>query len=466
MKESQQLPPSARRRFKPYPAYEDSGVEWLGEVPAHWSAVAFRRLIGRIEQGWSPVAEDRLASLDEWAVIKLSAVNKGRFLPDEHKALPADLAPDTRYEIREGDFLLTRANTPDLVGDACVARGVRPKLMLCDLVYRLQLRDDRLSPTFLAYWLVSRVGRYQIEVDARGASQSMVKVSQGHIRAWTLVMPPFEEQRAIATFLDRETARIDALVAKKERLIELFQEESSALITRTVTKGLDPNVSLKDSGIELLEKIPAHWETMQLGQAMQKVMDFRGRTPLKLGMQWGGDILAISAINVRDGHIDLSRGVNYGSEDLHDRWMTLGPTLKGDVVFTTEAPLGNAAVIQDDGRYILSQRVVLFRANPGQVHAEYLLLLLRSSAFLQGVESQATGSTAEGIKRKHLLATPVWLPPLEEQSTIVALVHARVSEIAELQAEIQRAISLLQEFRTALISAAVTGKIDVREEVA
>jgi hypothetical protein len=127
---------------------KDSGVEWLGEIPAHWEVQAAGRLINGIEQGWSPVAEDRQAGPDEWAVIRLSAVAKGVFRPSEHKALPPDLSPDTRYEIRDGDFLLTRANTPELVGDVCVVRNALPRLMLCDLVYRLDLRRDCVVQSF------------------------------------------------------------------------------------------------------------------------------------------------------------------------------------------------------------------------------------------------------------------------------------------------------------------------------
>ena len=226
-------------RFRPYPAYKDSGVEWLGEIPAHWEVLAAGRLINRIEQGWSPVAEDRQAGPDEWAVIKLSAVSNGVFRESEHKALPADLPPDTRYEIRDGDFLLTRANTPELVGEVCVVRGARPGLMLCDLVYRLTLRCDRVIPEFLANWFLSRSGRYQIEVEARGSSQSMVKVSQGLIRAWPVVLPPVAEQRAITTFLDQETARIDSLVAKVRNAIDRLKELRSALISAAVTGKID-----------------------------------------------------------------------------------------------------------------------------------------------------------------------------------------------------------------------------------
>jgi len=157
--------------------------------------LAAGRVIDRIEQGWSPVAEDRPAGPDEWAVIKLSAVSKGVFRESEHKALPAELSPDTKLEIREGDFLLTRANTPERVGDVCVVRSARPRLMLCDLVYRLQIRCDVATPDFLAYWFLCPSGRHQIEVTARGSSRSMVKVSHGLIRAWTVVLPSVLEQR-------------------------------------------------------------------------------------------------------------------------------------------------------------------------------------------------------------------------------------------------------------------------------
>jgi len=171
--------------------------------------------------------------------IKLSAVSKGVFRESEHKALPADLPPDKRYEIRDGDFLLTRANTPELVGEVCVVRGARPGLMLCELVYRLTLRCDRVIPEFLANWFLSRSGRYQIEVEARGSSQSMVKVSQGLIRAWPVVLPPVAEQRAITTFLDLETARIDVLVAKVGDAIDRLKELRIALISAAVTGKID-----------------------------------------------------------------------------------------------------------------------------------------------------------------------------------------------------------------------------------
>ncbi|MBM4320292.1 MAG: hypothetical protein FJ125_10085, partial [Deltaproteobacteria bacterium] len=177
---------------------KEPGIECLSRIPAHWDVVTMRRAVRSIEQGWSPQAEERTAGDGEWAVIKLSAVNKGTFRSDEHKGLPPELPPERRFEIRPGDFLITRSNTPDLVGDVCIAESPRTRLMLCDLVYRLGLDRRRVVPRFLLFWLLGSVCRFQITRDARGSSQTMVKISQGHIRSWTLVLPPLDEQTAIA----------------------------------------------------------------------------------------------------------------------------------------------------------------------------------------------------------------------------------------------------------------------------
>jgi len=218
---------------------EDSGVDWLGEVPAHWKVLSVRRLAGVIEQGWSPVAEDRLASEDEWGVIKLSAVSQGLFRPEEHKTLPENMEADQRYEIKAGDFLVTRANTPNLVGDVCVVSNTRPHLMLSDLVYRVFVDDNRVSRKYLCYWFLCRAGRYQITRDARGSSLSMVKVSQNSIRSWLVALAPFLEQQAIASYLDRETTKIDALIAKIREGIEKLKEYRTALISAAVTGKID-----------------------------------------------------------------------------------------------------------------------------------------------------------------------------------------------------------------------------------
>jgi len=199
----------------------------------------FRRVIRALEQGWSPVAEEREAEAEEWAVLKISAVAKGCFRPTEHKALPPSLEPESRYEVQPGDLLLTRSNTPERVGDACFVVDTRHRLLMSDLIYRLHLDQRNCLHPFACYWLISRPGRAAIEADARGTSGSMVKIAQSHILAWPLLVPPVEEQSAIVRYLDRELGRLGVIVGKIEESIDRLREYRTALTSAAVTGKID-----------------------------------------------------------------------------------------------------------------------------------------------------------------------------------------------------------------------------------
>jgi len=227
------------RGLDPNVAMRDSGIPWLGEIPAHWEDVRVRFLVDGIEQGWSPQADSREPSEDEWGVLKLSAVSRGKFDPAAAKAMPSELDPRLEYEIKEGDFLLTRANTPSLVGDACFVAATRPMLMLCDLIYRLRLRGDRIHGKYLSYFLVLPIGRTQIEADARGTSNSMVKISQEHIKSWRVPVPPVEEQIAVVEFLDKETASFNEMERATLLTVRLLRERREAVIAAAVTGQLE-----------------------------------------------------------------------------------------------------------------------------------------------------------------------------------------------------------------------------------
>jgi type I restriction enzyme S subunit len=231
------------RGLDPNVALKPSGLDWLGDIPKHWEVIRFRRLITRLDQGWSPNANNYPAAFDELGVLKLGAASKGRFYPEDNKSLdevPEGVVPITPAS---GDLLISRANTPDLVGDACVVRGNHPNRIIPDLLYRLRLRADT-NGDFVCWFLLSRLGRAQIECDARGSSGSMVKLGQGHVRAWSLPLPPLAEQSAIAAYLDVETGRLDALAGKVETAIERLQEYRTALITAAVTGKIDVRKAL------------------------------------------------------------------------------------------------------------------------------------------------------------------------------------------------------------------------------
>ncbi len=223
------------RGLDPHIPLRDTGIPWLGRIPGHWKTTRMRFLITRIEQGWSPETANREPSTDEWGVLKLNAVNQGRFDATASKTLLPDSEPRVNLALRAGDVLVTRSNTPSLVGDACFVEIVRPRMMLCDLIYRLTLNTEFIDGRFLSYFLTLPIGRIQIESDARGTSASMVKISQKHIKDWWVPVPPKQEQRQIITQLRSKIAKIDNIRAVTERTIALLKERRAALITAAVT---------------------------------------------------------------------------------------------------------------------------------------------------------------------------------------------------------------------------------------
>lgn len=217
-----------------------SGIEWLGDVPAHWELRKIKRLAKSIEQGWSPQCEGYPAETQkEWGVLKVGCVNGGLFNPSENKMLPPELEPIPSLTISRDDLLVSRANTRDLVGSAAVAESDYPNLMLCDKLYRIRFKPSLYSPRLACYYLGSTLVRGRIELEATGASSSMLNIGQSAIMELVVPTPGSEEQSRIASFLNQETAKIDALMAEARNAIDSLQERRNALISAAVTGQID-----------------------------------------------------------------------------------------------------------------------------------------------------------------------------------------------------------------------------------
>jgi len=279
-------------------------------------------------------------------------------------------------------------------------------------------------------------------------------------RAIELFLPTLDEQRAIADFLDQETSKIDALVAKKERLIELLQEKRTALITHAVTKGLDPNAPMKPSGIDWLSDIPEHWEVTRVKRAWAKC-----EYGLSENLSGVGEIRILTMGNIQDGEVILpERGCldsvpEYLLLEHHD--LLFNRTNSRDLVGKVGLFRGKKS-----DRVSFASYLVRISARP-DVSPEYLNYLLNS----QGLRSRARSEALLSINQANLNPTrygqlEIVLPPIAEQETIVASLNAEAATINFLLVRIRDAIEVISEYRTALISAAVTGKIDVRDEVA
>ncbi len=252
-----------------------------------------------------------------------------------------------------------------------------------------------------------------------------------------VAFPPLDEQQKIAAILTAVDDKLDVIARQIEATQTLKRGLMQTLFSRGVgTQDADgrwvSHTEFKDSE---LGETPVGWTVAPLGELIEKLMDFRGRTPKKLGMDWGGgDIPALSANNVRMGYIDFDRECYLGSDELYAAWMVQGDTQKNDLVFTMEAPLGNVAVIPDDRKYILSQRVVLLRANQRVKHS-YLFQYLRSDTFRKILEANSTGTTAKGIQQKRLVQLPVVVPPPEEQARIADMLSAIDGKLGALQSK-------------------------------
>ncbi len=199
--------------------------------------------------------------------------------------------------------------------------------------------------------------------------------------------------------------------------------------------------------------VPEGWNSSPLGDVLNKILDFRGRTPKKLGMTWGGgNIRALSANNVQMGKVNFQKECYLASLELYQQWMTKGETEKGDVLFTMEAPLGNVALVPNDDKYILSQRVILLKNDRTKVLSDFLFQQMRSDSFQNVLRENATGSTALGIQQKRLVTLDVVLPPLPEQKKIAAILTSVDDVIEKIQAQIDK----LKDLKTGMIQELLT----------
>ncbi|MGF6774891.1 restriction endonuclease subunit S [Paraburkholderia sp. GAS334] len=420
-----------------YREYKDSGQEWLAEVPQHWNVKRVKRLVSSIEQGWSPQCENfAVDGEDEWGVLKVGCVNGGVFNPLENKKLPSELRAIPELGIAQGDLLISRANTRELVGSAAVATKDYRNLLLCDKLYRLRLQSEQCTPHFLSCYLSIEEVRGQIELAATGASSSMLNIGQSVILELPVPLPPLKEQLAIAAFLDRETSKIDTLIAEQEKLLALLAKKRQATISHAVTRGLNPDVPMKGSGVAWLGEVPAHWELKALKRAvvLQRGHDLPAEERIE------GDIPVVSSGGVSGRH---NVAITTGPTIVTGRYGTIG---EFTLVKANCWPLNTALYA-----------VQMFNNSP-----EYLWYMLQSLKEIFVLNSMK--SAVPGVDRNDIHPLTICLPPLEEQFDIVAFLDAETSKLDRLKAGAEHAMELLKERRSALISAAVTGKIDVREQ--
>lgn len=258
------------------------------------------------------------------------------------------------------------------------------------------------------------------------------------------------EQQKIAEIL----STVDEQIEETDQLIEKTKELKKGLMQQLLTKGIG-HTEFKQTE---LGEIPVEWEVSSFFDNIEKTFDYRGRTPKKIGMEWGNGVIpALSANNVKNGYIDFEAECYLASDDLYNKWMTNGDLRKGDVLFTMEAPLGNVTLVPDNNKYILSQRVVAFRTEDN-LYEPYFMHYIDSELFRKKLNNYSTGTTAKGISQKNLSKLKVIVPPIEEQQKIAEILSSVDENIKRYEEEKAK----YDELKNGLMQQLLTGKTRVK----
>lgn len=444
-----------------YAEYKDSGVEWLGEAPAHWNTTRVR-FVATFNPSKSEMAG--LSDEIEVSFLPMEAIGDDGTLNLERVRPLSEVTSGYTY-LREGDVAVAKITPCFENGKGAVMRGLQNGIGFgtTELIVA-RPRADAITGDYLHWLFVSTPFRKLGEASMFGAG-GQKRVADDFVRDFSISLPPCAEQTAIAAFLNSETAKINALIAEQEKLLALLAEKRKATISHAVTKGLNPDAPMKNSGVAWLGEVPGHWKVCSLRRVVAAIE--QGWSPechareaeenewgvLKAGCLNGGvfrpsenkalppELSPDANYEVRVGDVLMSRA--NGSPDL------VGSTA---LVSATRSGL------------MLSDKIFRLRLQSAMT-PRYFVAALNSRALRAQIENALSGGNgmANNLPQSNLLSFAIPVPPLEEQGGIADFVEAEIGMLDALKTESERAIALLKERRSALIAAAVIGQIDVRQ---
>lgn len=413
-------------RYQPYPEYQDSGVEWLGNIPNHWKLTFLKRYL-------TVMSGDMLSSSE---------------IGDE--GFPVVGGNGVRGYTK---FNNTGENTIVIgrVGANCgCIHYLNEKFWATEHAFRV-IKRKSFDDAFMCYYLDAlSLNRFAITT-AQPLLNTEIVCSQ------PISIPPDEdEQRSIAAFLDHETAKIDRLIAKQQRLIELLKEKRQAVISQAVTKGLNPGAPMKDSGVEWLGQVPEHWEVTRLKHECSNIVDCLHSTP---EYDEAGSYPAIRTADISAGRLNILESRRVTKQVCIERNVRLTP-IPRDIIYSREGErYGLAACIPLGAEVCLGQRVMLFRPIRSP---EFVMWALNSNSCYKQAQQDVIGSTSPHVNVETIKNFALAWPPEDERDSIADFISSTCNKLDQLMVIAESKMVLLQERRTALISAAVTGKIDLR----
>ena len=412
--------------YKRYNSYKESGGAWLGEIPSHWE-IKRLKFVANINMGQSPKSEDYNHSGHGIPFLQGNA----EFGP--HHPIPEIYCPTAKKHAQAGNILLSVRAPVGALNIADQRYGIGRGLCA------IQTKTDQLDRGYTRYLL--EVVRTELNIVATGSTYDAVSVDE--VSNMTCVQPTLDEQRAIAKFLDRETAKIDRFIADEEKLIALLNQQKVTIIKHAVTKGLDSNVEMKPSGVEWIGEIPVHWIISKVKHEFESLDNLR----VPLNSETRG------AMKLRIYNYYGASGVIDKVEDyiFDEPLILIGED--GANLYLRSTPLAFKAT----GKYWVNNHAHVLRPKHGNI--DYLTNMLESLDYTYYI----TGAAQPKLTSEHLMNITVIIPPLPEQTQIAAFLDHKTKQIDKLTSKERQKIELIKQYRQVLISQAVTGKIDLRE---
>ena len=431
--------------IKAYPSYKSSGIIWIKEIPSHWDCGQLKYKLARNDGGvWGDETPDD--SEEGTIVLRSTEITiNGQWNFQNPARRNLNVTEIEKSSLKTGDLLITKSSGSEAhIGKTALVTPEIEQLEACysNFMQRIHPQQD-MESHFLFFFMNSALAREQFNYFST-TTTGLANLNSAIIGGLLVPFPSFSEQESIADYLDRKTAQIDTLIAKKWRQIELLQEQRTALINQAVTKGLDPSVPMKDSGFDWLGKIPDHWNLKRIKYiALRRVEQVDNNDDYGL-------LVSLDSIESKTGRL-IGIGTFEGQGNKF---------AKGDVLFCKLRPYLCKVIIAPQGGIAVSDLLVLTPSE--EVESRYLFYRLIESNFISVVDSSTYGAKMPRASWDFISNLKCPLPPVAEQQAIADFLDKQMSQIDIMVEKSYQQIRILQEYRTALISEAVTGKIDVR----
>lgn len=410
-----------------YDSYKVSGVDWIGKIPSDWK-IKRLKFFAKICNGQDHKEVNDISG--EYPIYGSGGI----------------FGKANQYLYEGPSVLLGRKGTIDK------PNYVDSPFWSVDTSYYTKILEGN-DPKFFYYLCTT------INFEEYKYGSAIPSMTQSALNDIEFLSPPLQKQTYLANYLDHKTAQIDGLIANKERLIELLEEERTTIINQAVTKGLDLTVPMKDSGIEWLGEIPEHWDRARIKTLVSiKVCDGPHETP-----EWKEDgIPFISAEAIKGNQIDLNFKRGYISKEQHLEYCKKSKVLKGDILFCKSgSTTGKSAMVEIDDDFGIWSPLAIIRVDPNKISNRFMFQSIQSSLFRNQVETSWTFGTQPNIGMGAIENLWIAIPPLHEQEQIDLHLKNELSRFDIIITKTQQEIELLSEYKTALINEVVTGKVDV-----